>query len=47
MFVLAHIMGVPVEELLMSCANGVGVGTLMLLASGIGSLTPLRMRRRR
>jgi hypothetical protein len=33
MIVLAHVMGMPVEEMLVPLASGAGVGTVMWLAA--------------
>lgn len=36
MIVLAHILGMPMEELLVPVASGVGAGTVMWLAALLG-----------
>jgi hypothetical protein len=48
MFLLAHIAGVPAEELLPFASSGLGPTIVVLLASGIGAvLSAARLRRYR
>jgi hypothetical protein len=43
--VLAHILGIPVEEFLIPwTGGGLGAAVLMVLGSNIGRLTSLRIR---
>ena len=45
MFVLAHVLGIPVEELIMPwIGGGVCAGMLMVFATKIGNLVPLKLR---
>ncbi len=39
MILLAHIMGLPVEEALVPLASGLGTGTVMWLAASLAILT--------
>jgi hypothetical protein len=47
MILLAHVLGMPAEELLPLASGGVGTTILMLLASSIGGVMSLKTRRRR